>query len=390
MDLVFVTDSRFGKSKNCIYNINGSLGDVLWARYLEHFDTITVIARVQQDAPTNNNAPQTTDPRVKFVHVPYYIGPLQFIRNKKNILKTIETYLHDKKAAYIIRLPSTLGNLAINKLLDKHIPFAVEVVGDPKDSLSYTATKKIIPALLSKIYAKNLRKNVINAKVALYVTNETLQKRYPICKNGFEIGVSDVIIDHYIDINEIRSFPTQGVIKLLAIGSLEQMYKSPDIVIKAVNTLVNKGLNIQLTWLGDGKYRESMKMLANKLGLANNVDFVGNVNRNEVFEYMRMSDIYIQASRTEGLPRALVEAMSVGLPCIGTRVGGIPELLEDRCLIDVNRSDQLAVTIERMIEDNSFVNDIKIRNYNKSKEFNHFDLKARRDEFFNKVKEIYQ
>ena len=57
------------------------------------------------------------------------------------------------------------------------------------------------------------------------------------------------------------------------------------------------------------------------------------------------------ASRTEGLPRALIEAMAAGLPCIGTRVGGIPELLDDEALVAPGDAEALAARIRAFLDD---------------------------------------
>jgi len=388
MDLYFITDSRFGKNSGKIYNLNGSLGDTLWERYLEHFDRIIVIARVLQNAPANQTAPQTTDPRVSFVEIPYFVGPFQYIKLNKRIRKIIYTNIRGG-AAYICRLPGTLGNIAVSELRKKKIEYAIEVVGDPKDSLSYTATHKIIPAIISHFSAKQLKKNVYNASAALYVTNETLQKRYPVNQRAFSIGVSDVVIDTKLSYSDVKSFPTSGTLNLLAIGSLEQMYKSPDIVLKALSIVKSRGVDFRLTWLGDGKYKNDMIKMSEKFSISENVFFQGNVSKEKVNQYLRNADIYIQASRTEGLPRALVEAMAVGLPCIGTNVGGIPELLNANFLIEVNNFKMLSSIICQFASYPSSAEFAKKENFEKAKEFNPSDLKIKRNLFYNAVKLLY-
>ena len=65
-----------------------------------------------------------------------------------------------------------------------------------------------------------------------------------------------------------------------------------------------------------------------QLQVESNVHFLGRKTPEEVMSILADADIYVQPSITEGLPRAVVEAMSTGLPCIGFNTGGIPELLE--------------------------------------------------------------
>lgn len=388
MILYFITDSRFARSNESIYNLNGSLGDTLWARYLEHFERVVVVARMLQNAPINKNAPGTTDPRVSFVEIPYFVGPFQYLRLKHRIKDILKNIIR-RDCAYICRVPGTLGNLAIEEFRKHNIKYAIEVVGDPQDSLSYTATHKILPALLSKFSAKDLRRNARYANAALYVTKETLQKRYPVQKEAFSIGVSDVVVDTNMRHEDIKPFPNGGLIRLLAVGSLEQMYKSPDIVLKALVKVKQLGIKAHLTWLGDGKYKQAMINLAHSIGIGESVSFVGNVSKMEVNEYLRKSDVYIQASRTEGLPRALVEAMAVGLPCIGTRVGGIPELVSESYLMNVNDYKRLAEILYRFANDKEYVNIAKEENFKKALAFNTADLKDKRNKFFNAVKMLY-
>ena len=69
-------------------------------------------------------------------------------------------------------------------------------------------------------------------------------------------------------------------------------------------------------------------MIAKKYGVSDKIKFLGPISPGEIFQYLDNIDIYIQPSKTEGLPRALVEAMSRGCPSLGSRTGGIPQLLD--------------------------------------------------------------
>lgn len=96
-----------------------------------------------------------------------------------------------------------------------------------------------------------------------------------------------------------------------------------------------------------------------KLELGKLVDFlgVGDVVKmigisNEVPKYLASSDLYVQSSRSEGLPLALMEAASFSLPMIGSNVGGIPEIVKDGCdgfLVDTEDEKQLAEALAKLI-----------------------------------------
>ena len=98
--------------------------------------------------------------------------------------------------------------------------------------------------------------------------------------------------------------------------------------------LVERGLDVRLTLIGDGKFREPLESLAGELHVAERVTWLGQLPAGEAIRReLDEADLFVLPSRTEGLPRAVVEAMARGLPCIASRVGGIPELLADENLI---------------------------------------------------------
>lgn len=93
-------------------------------------------------------------------------------------------------------------------------------------------------------------------------------------------------------------------------------------------------------------------------------------------------DIYIQPSDTEGLPRALLEAMSRGLPCLGTDVGGIPELLDKEFLFSKRRSriDEITCIIKNFSPE--VMKEQAERNFNKATEYRSYETDAKRKKIF--------
>jgi glycosyltransferase involved in cell wall biosynthesis len=118
------------------------------------------------------------------------------------------------------------------------------------------------------------------------------------------------------------------------------------------------------------------------LGLINKIHFYNPLPGGDaVLDWLSAGDIYVQPSHTEGLPRSLIEAMSVGLPCVGTNVGGIPELLDSICLVppkDVHAlSEALKIIISNyeLRKEQSRINLVKSASY-------HIDvLNSVRDQF---------
>ena len=115
--------------------------------------------------------------------------------------------------------------------------------------------------------------------------------------------------------------------------------KGIDDAIKALSIAKSQLPPFEFHVLGGGDKRYFYKLAVQK-GLKEEVKFDGTLPSGKpVFDWLDQLDLYIQPSKQEGLPRALIEALSRGLPAIGSSVGGIPELLDEECIIkrgDIN------------------------------------------------------
>jgi len=108
-------------------------------------------------------------------------------------------------------------------------------------------------------------------------------------------------------------------------------WKGVDILLRAMVELPQAYLIL----VGDGTFRGPMVDLTLKLGLQERVTFTGHITKEELRSFLQASSIFVLATRTsfhEGTNRATLEAMYYGLPVVVTRVGGLPDLVQD----DVN------------------------------------------------------
>ncbi len=111
----------------------------------------------------------------------------------------------------------------------------------------------------------------------------------------------------------------------LLVGSLRSNVKGVDILLKAISILGEKISRVAIA--GEGILKNELILLRDRLGLQGKVDFLGNVD--QVGELLERSRIFVMPSRFEGLPIALLEAMSKKKPIIASKVGGIPEVVRD-------------------------------------------------------------
>jgi colanic acid/amylovoran biosynthesis glycosyltransferase len=106
-------------------------------------------------------------------------------------------------------------------------------------------------------------------------------------------------------------------------------------VLRAMRILLDRGVEVEYRVLGDGPRRARLAALAAELGVKDRVTLHGRHGQETVRDGLERSDVLVAASVTaadgdeEGIPNVLKEAMALGLPVVGTRHAGIPELIED-------------------------------------------------------------
>lgn len=389
MNLVFITEARYTKNNsNNVYYENSSFAYQLWESYLEVFDNVIVVARVNYDADHDEKKSfLASGNRVQFIELPYFIGPKDYALNFYKLRKEIQKILFIKDAIYLCRVPGNIGHTAIKILQKNKKKYGVEVVGDPWDVFAKGSVDHPLRRWIRLVSCRRLKYDVKHAKASLFVTEKYLQQRYAPSPGSYTAGVSDVIIassDFFSP--EERKKVKQSKYSILSVGSLEQMYKSPDILLKSISEVVRKGYDVTLNWLGDGLYKSQMMDLAENLGIQNHVNFLGNVGKDEVRTQMQHATVFALVSRTEGLPRAMVEAMANSLPCIGTKVGGIPELLQSDCLVDVNDITATSNLIIKFITDINFRAKQSERNFAHAKSYEQTILRQKRKEFLEQLK----
>lgn len=122
-------------------------------------------------------------------------------------------------------------------------------------------------------------------------------------------------------------------LRILCVGRAVEK-KGHDILLEALGRLPD-GLNWRLWHIGGGELRDTLRVQAERLGIADRVEWFGALPQGEVIEKYREADLFALASRVgddgdrDGLPNVLMEAQSQGLACVATDVSAIPELIVD-------------------------------------------------------------
>lgn len=166
---------------------------------------------------------------------------------------------------------------------------------------------------------------------------------------------------------EIRSLRGYLGIKdeYVAITTSRLVHKNGvDILIRAIGKFKEKRQNIKCLIIGDGPERKKLESLSEKLSLENNVIFLGQIRQNDLPLYFAVADMFIRPSRSEGLGNSFLEAMSAGIPVIGTPVGGIVDFLKDGetgFVADAENPDSVAFKMQEILSDETATKKIVIR-----------------------------
>jgi len=114
---------------------------------------------------------------------------------------------------------------------------------------------------------------------------------------------------------------------VLASIAFDDPIKGLDILLTAFKHTLDHNPNVHLVIIGVDPAHSRLRVQAEQLGLTGHVHWPG--IRDEGWQILNAADIYVQPSRSEGLPLAIMEAMALRLPVVGTRTGGIPEAVVD-------------------------------------------------------------
>lgn len=142
---------------------------------------------------------------------------------------------------------------------------------------------------------------------------------------------------------------------ILYVGGLYPI-KGIDVLAEAFSMLINEGVKARLVIIGEGPYRDWLEDRVQPAEVRELVSFLGALPQTQVRREMLQARLLVLPSRSEGLPRVIMEAMASSLPVVATKVGGIPELVEDGStgfLVPPDDASALAQRLRELVEDES-------------------------------------
>jgi glycosyltransferase involved in cell wall biosynthesis len=140
---------------------------------------------------------------------------------------------------------------------------------------------------------------------------------------------------------------------MLSIGSLNQT-KNHALLINTFSEIAASKDTWHLYIIGEGEEQQSLEKQILDLKLEQKTTLLGLLDHNSISKWLKAADIFVLPSQNEGTPNALLEAMASGLPVIASKVGGIPELIQDNTeglLFESGSKDDLKEKLNRLTQD---------------------------------------
>lgn len=375
MKIIIATDTKFYCDENGQIYASEKMAKIV-PRYFHSFGKVVLFARSFQSKPEAvlTNISDMVEKSLLFGD----FRELYSSKFKKRILSEIKS-----SDLVIGRFEGFSAILAYKYSKKLHKPFMGEMMSDPWDGLWHHSLLGKLAAPYSYFMTKRALKY---SKYALYVTNEYLQNRFP-CP--FEsVAVSNVCIEETgrevleQRIEKIRHLNLREI-SIMTTAAVYVRYKGQQFVIKAIPKLNKLGIRVKYYLAGEGS-QDYLRKIAKKYKVEDQVVFLGRLSPKDVLSMIDKVDIYIQPSLQEGLPRAVIEAMSRGCPCIGAKTAGIPELISSECVFKPKSSIAISSMIQKVLDKDKLLKYAE-ENYLHSMLYLDSILSQRRNEYFEKI-----
>lgn len=361
MKLLYIYDLKFEKYKGKLYSKNFT--SQTWKKYIEIASSVTAYIKIID----KNELPTIQEAELENIHFIDWQSKTLF--EKAQAIQSMNSFDFT-----LIRLPSKLGLFfGCYAILSKK-PYAVEVVGNFYEALNMHGSfrNKLLAWPLHII----MKKIVNSASAAVYVSSNYLQEVYPNRQKSF-------IVPNAIIQQRPYKFSKKKSIQIGMIGSLDVNYKGHRTLFEALEKLDLLGIKMKVSLLGEGT------LTFNKLFDFIEVEHLGILSGEALNNWFEQQSIYVQPSLTEAGGRSVLEAMSYGIPTIGSNVGGIPEHLSKEALFEKGDANGLYERLKYFLENDKLMMEQSIRNYQYAQQFTIENNQKKRNEVMNFIKRKY-
>lgn len=390
MKVLVVANSHLYKTPDGKYYSVGVYDAGFIRRYLKVFDEVRFVSKVKHIKSVESGIYSIIDDdRIEIYELPWFENLREALRQIIPLIKKFRGAC-DGCDCYIFRAAQFESFLTYFLGRIGRKPFAVEVVNDP---ISSTIRKGILRFLI----IHSLKHIVRKANGVSYVTKNYLQHRYP--SRARIDGESIEYFEDYYSSVELTSseimnpkefcYPKESLEIIHTANKIGNDLKGHRTVIQITRILIDNGYNVSASFIGEGGYVKELMSYAEELGIGNKINFLGRLfGKLKIIQRLAKADLFVFPTRSEGLPRSLIEAMAAGLPCLSTPVGGIPELLDSRYLFSPDSSKEFAAEIIRLLKNPSELEEMSRKNLETAKDYTEEALVERRNRFYSKLRHL--
>jgi glycosyltransferase involved in cell wall biosynthesis len=381
MKILLVTDHRFYLYQSHIYDVF-RIDQEFFKDYSDVFSEVRVLARLidvdslPQGANRSDSQGVYFVPGIKVAQRFFWVITSKVL-NYPLIQKEIEA-----ADGVIIRVPSELGSHAAQEALRQNKPLLAEVVGDPEESIGNQSKGGLHYKVLASWEDYLLRRIIRHVSAASYVSRFSLQKKYPVSPGVYNDNISSVRLDE-ADISQPRDYSsTHSPLRIVYLANLIPHKRHIDLI-KAVEILLKRGVEVEVHFAGDGFIKENLIQATKRIGLEAYIHFHGHISeKREIFRLLDNSDLFVFPSASEGIPRAGLEGMARGLPIIGSNAGGIPEIVRESEIFRVGDVKAIVELIQELIHDPQRLTDMSHYSIRTAEEFTGGILSAKRRKLY--------
>lgn len=332
-----------------------------WRRFLVSFDEVVVVARLQKgNELSETEEANVVGPGVTFFPMPYYVGPREFIKVLPRIIAS-SWRISGREEKFLLR-SGNISNIMWLCLSLRGKPYLREFPGSLKEGiLGFTGDRSLVMRAVAEVSDWVARWQARRARACSYVS-DALRRAYPAKNSEKEFVFSSVQLVSAVSAREHQEL--DNPVKIGTVGRLE-LEKGHRYLIEAINIAKrNSDITFILHIIGDGSQMRELRRLSAELEV-NGVFHGAIVDKERMFRIVREWNLFVLPSETEGMPRALIEAMSLKVPCVASQVGGVPEVMDPRFMVPAGDALSISHRIVQLCESR------KLREENAE---NHYDL----------------
>lgn|GEM_PF-1776282 len=302
-----------------------------------------------------------------------YTGGYKFLLSY-SFYKDLYKLLRDD-ALLIINYPSSTGLILILFAYLFNLPYVVEVASD---SDQYREKRF---GLVVDIFSNLLGKLCIPKAVGALYVGQFLRDKWS-CDNA--LILSNV---HIEEIGSVKSFqPDKDKYTITTVGAISYR-KGIDIIIDEFVNL-NLSHKIELNIVGP-VLDEELKLLIDNISIPNiDIKCRGILKRDEVLSLLDSTDLYIQASRSEGVPRSVIEAMSRGTPVVCSNLPGLKGIVDKQFQFKLNHKGSLQSIVKNVLSSSETLNEMSASSIAISKGFHDDVTRKKRLDFYRTAKSL--